>query len=193
MLEPARPMNERTQGVWKAQRVFVPQPSAELAEEFRLPTTHRASSRLLVGRHEWIGLQELGPLPWIAKTDTGARTSTLHATEVEIDATTRTVHFLTTTSDGTIIACRAPLSRTKTIRNSAGITEHRPIILTRAVFAGGLTFSIELTLTDRRHMKCPVLLGRRALAGYFLVDPQSDYLLGNLDDFLSSTPANQPL
>lgn len=180
-------MKQRAQGVWKAQRIFVPQNSATLAQEFHLPTTHRASSRLLVGRHEWLGLPALGPLPWIAKTDTGARTSTLHATDVRIDATTGTVHFVTIDSRGQRLPCTAPLSHTKTIRNSAGIAEHRVIILTTAVFAGGLSFPIELTLADRTHMKCPALLGRRAMSGYFLVDPQSDYLLGNLDDFLRNS------
>lgn len=186
-------MKPRLHGVWKAQRVFIHQSSAAMAHAFALPTTHQASSRLLVGRHEWLGLPDLGPLPWIAKTDTGARTSTLHATDVWIADDSRTVHFKTTDGQGNIIACYAPLSRTKTIRNSAGIAEHRVIILTRAVFAGGLSYSIELTLTDRQHMKCPALLGRRALSGYFLVDPQSDYLLGNLDDFLSSTSSNKTL
>jgi hypothetical protein len=186
-------MKPRSNGVWKAQRVFVHQDSAELARAFDLPTTHRASSRLLVGRHEWLGLPDLGPLPWIAKTDTGARTSTLHATNVVVDRDSRIVHFQTFDAQGNMIACRAPLSRTKTIRNSAGNTEHRAFILTQARFAGGLSFAIELTLTDRRHMKCPVLLGRRALSGYFLVDPQSDYLLGNFDDFLSSTSSNKTL
>lgn len=186
-------MKPRLHGAWKAQRIFVHQNSAELSQSLALPTTLRASSRLIVGRHEWIGLPDLRALPWIAKTDTGARTSTLHATDVRVDTHARIVHFQTLDEHGAKIKCRAPLSRTKTIRNSTGVAEHRIIILTQAVFAGGLSFSIELTLSDRRHMKCPVLLGRRALSGYFLVDPQSNYLLGNLDDFLFSSLSKQTL
>ncbi|MFM2170402.1 MAG: hypothetical protein RI957_631 [Verrucomicrobiota bacterium] len=181
-------MKIRRQGVWKARRVFVKSHAAELAREHQLPTTLRASTRLLIGRHEWVGLPDLGVLPWIAKTDTGARTSTLHASRIEIDEHSHTVSFETRDHAGTIISCSAPLSRFKTIRNSTGNTQHRVLIRTTATFAGGLTFPIELTLADRSHMKCPMLLGRRAMSGYFLVDPQSDYLLGNLDDFLSSPP-----
>lgn len=186
------PMNQRLQGAWKAQRVFVKNPAADLARQYDLPSSHKASTRLLVGRHEWIGLPLLGTLPWIAKTDTGARTSTLHATEIRVDADGETVHFRTRDGEGRTIDCQAPLSRYKNIRNSTGNAQHRVIIRTTALFAGGLSFPIELTLADRSHMKCPVLLGRRAMAGYFLVDPQSDYLLGDRNDFFTSSPSLQP-
>jgi hypothetical protein len=185
-------MDHRLQGAWKAQRVFVESSAADLARKHDLPTSHKASTRLLVGRHEWIGLPLLGELPWIAKTDTGARTSTLHATGIRVDADGTTVHFRTIDGEGRAIDCQAPLSRYKNIRNSTGSAQHRVIIRTTAVFAGGLSFPIELTLADRSHMKCPVLLGRRAMAGYFLVDPQSDYLLGDLNDFLNTSPFPLP-
>lgn len=180
-------MSKRQQGTWEAKRVFVENNSADLAQRYQLPTSLRASKRLLVGRHEWIGLPQLSPHPWLAKTDTGARTSTIHATNIRIANDGVTVHFQTTQPDGTAIECHAPLARTKSIRNSTGDAQQRLIIRTRAVFCGGLQFEIELTLADRSHMKCPVLLGRRAMAGYFLVDPQSDYLLGNREDFLHQT------
>jgi hypothetical protein len=176
-------MKQRRQGVWKAKRVFAKNTTGELARQYDLPSTQRASTRLLVGRHEWVSLPDLGPLPWMAKTDTGARTSTLHATHIKIDERSSLVSFETRDHTGAVISCTAPLSRFKIIRNSTGGTQNRVIIRTTATFAGGLTFPIELTLADRSHMKCPMLLGRRAISGYFLVDPQSDYLLGHLDDF----------
>lgn len=185
-------MEDRLQGAWKAQRVFVKSPAADLARIHELPTAHKASTRLLVGRHEWIGLPLLGERPWIAKTDTGARTSTLHATGIHVDAAANMVHFRTIDGEGCAIDCQAPLSRYKCIRNSTGNAQNRVIITTTARFAGGLSFPIELTLADRSHMKCPVLLGRRAMAGYFLVDPQSDYLLGDLHDFFITSPSLLP-
>jgi ribosomal protein S6--L-glutamate ligase len=177
---------KRPHGVWKAQRVFTESSSAAMALEFSLPTTHKASERLLIGRHEWIGLPEFGSQPWVAKTDSGARTSTLHATEITVSADGQTVRFTTTCSDQSTLVCEAPIVRCKIIRSSAGIAEQRVIVATTAIFAGGLSFPIELTLADRSNMKCPVLLGRRAMAGYFLIDPQSDYLLGNQNDFFQT-------
>lgn len=157
-----------------------------MAQQCHLPTTHKASARLVVGRHEWIGLPAFGAQPWVAKTDSGARTSTLHATGIILAPDEQTVQFTTRSSDGTTIDCTAQVTRSKIIRTSNGFAEQRIIMTTTAVFAGGLSFPIELTLADRSNMKCPVLLGRRAMAGYFLIDPQSDYLLGNQQEFLTT-------
>ena len=183
---------KRPHGVWTALRGFAECSSSDMAQQILLPTTHKASTRLLVGRHEWIGLPDFGPLPWIAKTDSGARTSTLHATNIVVAADGSTVRFTTTASDGSPLTCEAPVVRHKIIRNSTGNAKQRVIISTTATFAGGLTFPIHLTLADRSNMKCPVLLGRRAMAGYFLIDPQSDYLLGNQQDFFNTTFPQTP-
>lgn len=178
---------KRLQGVWKAQRVFDQSSSSAMAQQCHLPSSHKASARLLVGRHEWIGLPDFGAHSWVAKTDSGARTSTIHATNIVVGPDGHTVHFTTRSSGGTTIPCSATIAHSKVIRNSTGISQQRIIIKTTAVFAGGLSFPIELTLADRTNMKCPVLLGRRAMAGYFLIDPQSNYLLGNQQEFLTTT------
>lgn len=166
-------------GTWIAERIFLSESSATLAQRFHLPTLQKASKRLLVGRLEWLSLPALRLSPWLAKTDTGARTSCLHATDVSLDADGKMVHFVTTGDDGQALSCCAKLSRIKSIRNSSGVASQRFIISTNVELPGGLRFAMEFSLADRRHMKCPILLGRRALAGHFLVDPQSQFLLGS--------------
>lgn len=173
-------------GAWTALRQFTDLPSADIARDCQLPCSRMVSSRIIIGRHEWITLPDFSTTPWIAKTDSGARTSTLHATDVTLSSDQQTAHFHTIASDGSPLECAAPVLRHKLIRNSAGMTELRVIISTTAIFFGGLSFPIQLTLADRSHMKCPVLLGRRAMAGYFLIDPQSDFLLGKHS--FNSTP-----
>jgi len=59
---------------------------------------------------------------------------------------------------------------------------------TEAMAAGGFTWRIRLTLANRAVMKSPMLLGRRALAGYFLIDPQGDHLVGALRDLEAHLP-----
>jgi hypothetical protein len=172
-------MKKPATGTWVAERTFVTASSAALAARFALPTTHKASSRLLAGRIEWLMLDEFRSSPWLAKTDTGARTSSLHATDVALSADGKTVFFTTIDHDGQPLACQAALSRMKSIRNSSGAASQRFIIATTAAFPGGLRLMMEFSLSDRSHMKYPILLGRRALAGRFLIDPQSQFLLGS--------------
>ncbi len=40
---------------------------------------------------------------------------------------------------------------------------------------GGARFNVDINLTDRRHMLFPMLLGRSALTGRFIVDPSFSY------------------
>jgi hypothetical protein len=88
------------------------------------------------------------------------------------------VHFRSIDHDGQPLQCQATLSRIKSIRNSSGQASQRLIISMMTQFPGGLQYPMEFSLSDRSHMKYPIILGRRALAGFFLVDPQSQFLLG---------------
>ncbi len=171
------------QGTWQAKRVFRKATSAHIVEELALPTTHKASSRILLGRHEWVAFPELSIDAIIAKVDSGARTSTLHAENIQVADDGLTVTFTTRSRENQLIHCSAIISHYKNIKNSEGISRARIVIKSIATFAGGLKFSIELTLANRTKMKCPVLIGRRAMVGYFMIDPQSNYLLGDLTHF----------
>ena len=60
----------------------------------------------------------------------------------------------------------------------SGVARKRIFIETTAVLCGGFRWTILVSLARRSDMICPILLGRRALAGYFLIDPQGTHLLG---------------
>lgn len=171
-------MKQQRQGTWMAKRVWTETPAAEIASSHQLPSAQKVSSRILLGRLEWVKLSNLRIAPWLAKTDTGARTSALHATHIRLHQDRKSVTFQTHGDDGSTISCSARLSRIQLIRSSSGMATERYIVHLDAELPGGLRFPIELSLADRSHMKCPMLLGRRALAGYFLIDPQSEFLLG---------------
>ena len=59
----------------------------------------------------------------------------------------------------------------------------RYIIQTTARTMDGFEWKLLLSLADRSVMKCPLLLGRRALSGYFVVDTQASHLFGNIKNF----------
>ena len=160
----------------------IPEPiestSRELAASLGLPWRGPGMPRLLIGRREWIALPDLGVSPLNAKTDSGARSSSIHAENVELSADERTVCFTTTNHYAETIPCEAPVARLARVRSSSGVARKRIFIQTTAVLAGGFTWSILVSLANRSEMRCPMLLGRRALSGYFLIDPQGAHLLG---------------
>lgn len=166
--------------------------SAEVALASGLPGETRGGARILVGRREWVGLPDLGVSPLNAKTDSGARSCSLHAEEVELSADGSRVGFVTVDHYGNRRACEAAVAGVVRVRSSTGVLRKRVFIETRAVFPGGLEFPVRMSLANRAVMRCPMLLGRRALAGYFLVDPQGSHLMGGVRDLERFVPGTRP-
>lgn len=153
-------------------------PSGDLAAALGLPARGPGAPRLVIGRREWLALPGLGVFPLHAKTDTGARGSSLHAEDIELSADGKSVRFTTYDHYATAIECNAPVARFGRVRSSTGIARKRVFIETTAIVCGGFRWTILVSLANRSDMLCPILLGRRALAGYFLIDPQGTHLLG---------------
>ena len=131
-------------------------------------------SKVVLGWREWLELPDLG-IPRIkAKLDTGARSSALHAYEVETHDRPEgpvvrfKVHPLQRSTMVTVVA-EAPLLEERWITSSNGHRALRPVILTH-VSLGGESWPIEVTLTARDEMGFRMLLGRQALRRRFLVD-----------------------
>lgn len=149
---------------------------------FSMPTSKSSQEALpIIGWREWLALPELG-VPCIkAKIDTGARSSALHAFDVESFQANgqEMVRFKIhpqqreTTQ---VITAEAPLLEHREVRNSGGNAELRPVIST-SVNIGDRLWPIELTLTNRDVMGFRMLLGRQAVRYQFLVDPGGSYLL----------------
>ncbi len=160
--------------------------SQELAAALGLPKRGPELAKLIVGRREWVSLPELGISPLNAKTDSGAWSSCLHAEAIVLSADETSVTFTTSNHFGDSIHCHSAVARIGRVKSSSGIARQRIFIQTHATVAGGFTWPILISLANRREMLCPMLLGRRALAGYFLIDPQSAHLLGRRKSLLDT-------
>jgi len=139
-------------------------------------------SKIILGSEEWCSLPELG-IPTIkARVDSGAKTSALHAINIapfkkesqnwvkfDINPIQNNVK--------TVIHCEAPLVDKRIVKSSSGFREERYVIQTNLEI-GNSKWVIEMTLTNRDSMGFRMLLGREAMSGRVMVDPEQQYLLG---------------
>ena len=134
----------------------------------------------IIGWRETIALPQLGIERIKAKIDTGARSSALHAFHIHQDTHNGKqivrfqVHPQQRNSKITVTT-EAELLEYREVRNSGGIANLRPVILTE-VQLGRHKWQIELTLTNRDVMGFRMLLGRQAVRGKFLVDPGKSFI-----------------
>ena len=140
------------------------------------------SAPLIIGWREWLSLPAIGIEAICAKIDTGAKSSALHVDAMETfqrdgkEWVRFTLHPGRLGSDGTVDA-EAPVVDRRRVTDSGGHDTERLFIATDLVI-GGLCYPVELNLTSRNNMRFPMLLGRTAMVGRLLVDPEASFRLG---------------
>ena len=142
----------------------------------------KTTSLPVIGWREWVALPELAIRRIKAKVDTGARSSSLHAFDLEDFERNGEkwvrfkVHPVQRKEDKTIHA-EARVLEYRSVRSSSGKASLRPVILTKISLLGE-TWPVELTLANRNKMGFRMLLGREAFRGKFVVDAGSSYYGG---------------
>lgn len=135
-----------------------------------------------IGWRERVTFPELGIVRIAAKTDTGARNSSLHAFKIEefSKGGAPWVRFGIHPKRHRIDTeqwCEAAVADTRVVRNSGGQDSHRYFIETELVI-GKVAFSALVSLANRDRMGYRMLLGRTAIADRFLVDASRSYIQG---------------
>lgn len=157
------------------------------------------SKTVTFGWEEWVSLPDLGLPVMNAKVDTGAKTSALHAFDIETFGAASnpkvrfTVHPIPGRDD-LIIPCSANIIDRRDVTSSNGESESRYVIET-TLSVGGESWPIEVTLTNRYGMASHMLLGRQALKDHIQIvatdrffQPQLDYEVYSNRQIIKSAP-----
>lgn len=145
-------------------------------------TSPAASRTTVVGWREWVSLPTLGITRIKAKLDTGARTSALHALSTE-RYTERGAPYVRLhvqprqRDDGRVLVVETAIIDERTVSDSSGHRERR-IVIASDLTLGGARWPIEVTITNRDSLRFRMLLGRSAMHGHLIIDPDRSYVLG---------------
>ncbi len=138
-------------------------------------------NKIILGSEEWCSFPQLGIPAIKARVDSGAKTSALHAINIapfQKDDVNWVKFDINPIQNNlkTVIHCEALLVDKRIVKSSSGFREQRYVIQTNLKI-GDIIWSIEMTLTNRDSMGFRMLLGREAMSGRILVDPEKKYLL----------------
>ena len=143
------------------------------------------SSKIVVGSEEWCAFPGLGIPAIKARVDSGAKTSSIHAFNIQRFRrggelwVSFEVHPLQN-DRRTVVRCESRIVDKRVVKSSSGVGETRYVIAAN-LGAGGESWEIELTLANRDSMGYRMLLGREAMSGRMLVDPAVKLALGGLN------------
>ena len=135
--------------------------------------------KLIIGWREWVKLPDLGISAIKVKVDTGARSSSLHASDLEFYMR-RGKEFARFTvcpiqrSSKKVIKTSAQVLEYRKIKSSNGSISKRPVIVTDIELMG-MKWPIEVTLANRDEMGFRMLLGRESFRNHMLVDAGNSY------------------
>ncbi|MEN9700411.1 MAG: hypothetical protein RLZZ301_1609 [Bacteroidota bacterium] len=140
--------------------------------------------KILIGRRELADLPDFGLQHVQVKVDTGAYTSSIHVSKCEeLDGKLRVI-FLDDQHPG--FSAKEMVFerfRKKKVKSSTGQVQERYFVFGQICLAD-LCFKTEFSLTVRKGMRFPILLGRKVLNKRFLVDTSRKYI---------HTPKDSPL
>jgi len=141
-------------------------------------------NKIIVGSEEWCSFPSLGIPAIKARVDSGAKTSSMHAFNINKfrrdgeSWVSFEVHPLQN-NRSVVIRCERPVLDKRVVKSSSGVPETRYVI-SATIKAGTDAWDIEVTLANRDSMGYRMLLGREAMNGRMLVDPSLSFCLGEI-------------
>jgi hypothetical protein len=148
--------------------------------------TVAGDEKIVIGWLEKVYLHEYS-FALRGKIDTGAKTSSIHATEMEYVSVEgrpprSRIRFKTIDTKGNRRTIETDVVRQVRIKKPSLLSDN-PVTETRVeieldICLGGRTKRIKVNLSDRKGMNYRMILGREALQGDFLVDVSQKFVSG---------------
>jgi len=135
--------------------------------------------KVLIGRVEWVSMPEL-KIKHKARIDTGAKTTSLHAVNIE-EVEQRGelfVKFQTVDAEGKVVEVVRKVDTTQRVSNTSGLVSKRYVIKEK-IKMGKIEREVLINLNDRSTMEYKFLVGRNLLLGRFIVDVARSHVLGD--------------
>lgn len=146
-----------------------------------VPSAHSQllKEKVLIGRIEWVELPDL-KIKHKARIDTGAKTTSMHAVNIEEieQRGEKYVKFQTVDSEGKTIDMVRKVDSTQKVSNTAGFISTRYVIKEK-IKMGTIEREVSVNLNDRSKMDYKFLVGRNLLLGRFIVDVARSHVLGD--------------
>jgi len=135
--------------------------------------------KILIGRIEWVDLPEI-KVKHKARIDTGAKTTSMHAKNIEevMRGGELFVKFITEDDEGKPIEVTRKVDTTQKVANAGGSVMKRYVIKEK-VKMGNIEREVSVNLNDRSKMDYKFLVGRNLLLGRFIVDVARSHVLGD--------------
>ena len=130
----------------------------------------------VVGYIESVDLPEIELFELDAKIDTGADSCSIHCDDIKVEGDR--VSFLLHDEvheayHGKKITL--PIHKIKNVKSSNGKIEER-VFIQSSIRLGCKTYNAEISLSNRKNMKYPMLIGRRFMSHRYLVDVSHKYI-----------------
>lgn len=135
--------------------------------------------KITIGRVEWVELPDL-KLRLRARIDSGAKTTSLHAENVEEftrDGVTW-VKFRIRDEKDKLLELTRKVASTVRVSNAGGFSGKRYVVREK-VKLGSVTREISVNLNDRTKMEYRFLVGRNFLMGHFVIDVARSHVTGD--------------
>jgi ribosomal protein S6--L-glutamate ligase len=135
--------------------------------------------KVLIGRVEWVSLPDI-KVKLKARIDTGAKTTSMHAVNIEEveQRGEQFIKFQTVDAEGKVVEMVRKVGTTQRVSNTSGFVSRRYVIKEK-IKMGNIEREIMINLNDRSKMEYKFLIGRNVLLGRFIVDVARSHVLGD--------------